>query len=131
MSKKAMDDVDPRELVKDQLWRQEAEQEAVAGDEPVDIVVRRPPAHKDTKQWCKGHVGRPHQLGIEIPANAWRQDCRWVTNVGSRPWYSCQHVEHCLVCGKVIRAAYGWLTRPDPRKTLLSEECPDYRPLPT
>lgn len=121
MSKKAA-----RDLEAERLWRAEAEK--VNDDEP---IVKRPPARKDTKQWCKGRVGRPHRLAIEMPPNAWRRQCEWITNIGSDPWYSCQHVELCVECGKVRRHAHGWMAKPDPHSTLLNEECPAFRPRPT
>lgn len=126
MSKKAMDDVDQRELEAERLWRAEAEE--VDTDEPVEIVVPHH-GHKNTRQWCKGKVGREHTLAIEIPPNAWRQDCRWVTNIGNEPWYSCQHVEMCTTCGKQLRRSDGWLATPDSKTTLPPGECPDYTPV--
>lgn len=128
MSKKALDDVDERDLEAARLWRAEAGE--IDTDEPVEVVVKRPPARKDTKHWCRGKVGREHTLAIEIPPNAWRQDCRWVTNIGDRPYWSCVHVEMCTACGKQLRHSYGWLRDNDARG-LRPEECPAYAPRPT
>lgn len=124
MSKKAMDHVDARDLAEDQLWRREADE--VNTDEPVEVVVKRPPAKKDTKHWCKGKVGREHTLAIEMPQNAWRRSCGWVTNVGSEPYYGCMHVELCTTCGKQLRHSYAWLQDSTDPRFLQPQECPDY-----
>jgi hypothetical protein len=125
MSKKAMDHVDARELADDALWRREADE--VRTDEPVEVVVKRPPARKDTKHWCKGKVGREHTPAIELPANAWRRTCGWTRIFADEMHWSCVHVELCTACGKHLRPASGWLRNADHRHFLMPEECPQFK----
>lgn len=132
MSKKALEHVDSRDLEAEQLWRREVDPEEL----PPEVAARLEAAaaapenrvtrpHKDTRHWCKGKVGREHTPAIEMPPNAYRQDCGWIT-WNEVPWYSCHHVELCTTCGKHLRLSYGWL-RTEPRN-LQPEECPAYAP---
>ncbi|MDE2105257.1 MAG: hypothetical protein KGL39_48980 [Patescibacteria group bacterium] len=62
------------------------------------------PGKKDTKNWCKGKVGREHVVEIVLPTNmnAWSKKCgpsRWLPY----PWSYCHHVEACKACGKHLR----------------------------
>lgn len=75
--------------------------------------VRRQPAKKDTKRWCKGKVGREHQIETALdPASAaWQRECQW--NRGWAEFLACRHVKRCIVCSKIVQR---WLPK---------EECPD------
>lgn len=94
--------------------------------------IPRSHAHKDTKRWCKGKVGRGHTPEILIPANLsnwWKEPCGWYQLAANqrRMVYTCHHVEQCSECGKVLRRNYSWL----PQARLLpnemaATECPDY-----
>lgn len=85
------------------------------------------PARKDTRTWCKGKVGREHQLVIEPdkrqgwgpPGCFWSSS--WFLESGTRShrWsWHCRHIERCTVCGKILR---HWLKQ---------DECPEIRPTP-
>lgn len=93
-------------------------------------TVKRPPGRKDTRQWCRGKVGREHQPQIGLSTDGWsRHDCEWVSrydwrgirrgepedSVQSVRW-ACGHCERCSACGRVLR----------PLGELLTEECPAY-----
>lgn len=95
-----------------------------------DDETPRLSARKDTKRWCKGHVGQEHDLTIVIPDNTpnSQRECKWVNTVGE-PHFSCVHAEVCTVCGKQTRHSYGFLRDRDPRRHLIAErECPSYVP---
>ena len=67
-------------------------------------------SRKDTRTWCKGRVGTPHQLVIEFDFRSGIRRCFWsssyATAMGTREhqWsYHCGHVERCRLCGKIMR----------------------------
>lgn len=69
------------------------------------------PGRKDTKKWCRGKVGREHQLEVIPPHNMMAFTCspsRW----SSAPW-SCMHQERCTVCGKILHWFLPWRRCPD------------------
>jgi hypothetical protein len=74
----------------------------------------RPRAKKDTRAWCKGKVGRPHQPVVQtyphdsIPC---REAPSWYARRYGNWW--CRHQLVCEVCGKVLEFV------------LTSRECPD------
>lgn len=126
MSRKADEHVDTRDLAAEELWCREADQDGGDGDDVTESKL--PPAHKDTKHWCRGKVGREHTLAIQMPDNAWSRGCRWIYSIGDEPWYNCAHVELCTACGRIFRRNYGWPRGSQSRTALRSEECPDYQP---
>lgn len=84
---------------------------------------------KRTRRWCRGKVGREHQLEIVLDErtlpwrtmNGTRPPCYrpdWMRNtkhgsqVESWSWL-CSHIERCTVCGKIVE---HWL----------GERCPNY-----
>jgi hypothetical protein len=106
---------------KDVLTRQERHSLADLAERDDLGPTRRSPGRKDTRQWCRGHVGREHDPEIIIPEN---QRWSW-SKCGPAPaWWraewSCSHVERCRQCGKVLRQSWQ-LNHPD--------ECPDYQPV--
>lgn len=76
-------------------------------DEPLQQEVGRHRARKNTRDWCKGKVGRPHELGE--PRRKYGLACRvslWFRQpggqaVGAPSWY-CAHYETCQRCGKML-----------------------------
>jgi len=79
-------------------------------DRPADDSWR-PGARKrkNTKRWCKGHVGREHVSELTVST-------RWTrvytcgrpaegraSYSGSDPDWTCYHEEVCQNCGKVLR----------------------------
>lgn len=72
--------------------------------------VRRFGKKKDTKRWCRGHVGREHQ-----PEIVRDKSMGFVTSCSGRStdFLPCLHLEQCSECGKTLRR---WLP---------VEECPD------
>lgn len=78
-------------------------------DEPDPEPYR--PKRKNTKEWCKGKVGRPH-VG-EIRFNPIWGSATCGPSWGSR-WF-CHHAEICKNCGKRLRWSVG------------KGECPDLK----
>lgn len=88
-------------------------------------------SRKDTRTWCKGKVGTPHELVIEVDLRqgGWRGgggSCFWSSSYwtadGGRghQWsWHCRHVERCTACQKIMRLF------------LAKEECPDLHPEPS
>ena len=92
-------------------------------DGPAPEVARSSPARKDTRRWCKGKVGRSHQIGVSdtptyhcYPAPSWATE-KMRERRGD--WW-CSHLIVCTVCGKRM----GYLDGAD---------CPDRpdRPVPS
>lgn len=74
------------------------------GDEP----VRRRPARKDTRRWCKGKPGSEHVPVIERPYDRpCERDERFSWAIG------CNHHEVCATCGKVLRWSIDYAECPD------------------
>lgn len=77
----------------------------------------QPPGRKDTRAWCKGKPGRPHQRIIAEEGGQWA--CRWIVNWDPAARrhdgavWTCHHREECKACGKILRN--GW--------DLTSDEC--------
>lgn len=73
---------------------------------------------KNTRDWCKGKVGRSHETEIVIPQNQYLKECRdapsWIANSrrAPRPWF-CVHHRVCKNCGKVLEWHYPWYLCPD------------------
>lgn len=87
---------------------------AAADPEP----VKRAPAPKDTRHWCKGKRGRAHvPVLVDRPVHPRDSPCQW----GSR-WsdeeiaWRCRHREECQSCGKILREPWQ----------LTAAECPLY-----
>ncbi len=85
--------------------------------------VKRPPGRKDTREWCRGKVGVPHQPAI-VKGNG-KLPCRWAGRYDYKlirrqdAWsvgWSCWHHEECSACGKILRAT----------RHLNASECPAY-----
>jgi len=79
---------------------------------------KRPPGRKDTRSWCRGKAGVPHQPVIVFRPTWTRRPqpaCEWAADwIGEQVRWHCHHEEHCGPCGKILR------TR------IADEECPDY-----
>ena len=94
-------------------------------DELRDEFSRQVNKRKPTKQWCKGKVGREHDVELVVNHNytgrmrgcGWREIIRWFR--GERHhwrWhYFCCHAYQCKNCGKYTEF---------PLRNLA--ECPDY-----
>jgi len=86
--------------------------------------ARRPPGRKNTRDWCKGKVGREHELGITLGSYPWclrDGGCRWLARWSLREetWtaqWVCAHHESCSRCGKVFREPWD----------LAAAECPAF-----
>jgi hypothetical protein len=86
-------------------------------DQPLQQEIGRHRSRKNTRDWCKGKVGRPHELGE--PQRKYNMACRvtwWFRHprgeaVVAPQWY-CSHYDTCQRCGKLLH-------RIDP------ERCPD------
>lgn len=91
------------------------------------------PAHKsrkNTRDWCKGKVGRPHNARIRLQRHIQHRidaggdparwaSCRWgMWFFGGdadkpRVVYRCHHEVFCEVCGKILHPYLGWSKCPD------------------
>lgn len=103
------------------------------GPHPKDVVPpeesRASPARKNTRKWCRGKVGIPHQPTITMD-KGWRSwmgtlvgspKCRWWTSMwrGNKDLdYRCGHQRTCVACKKVLDH------RVEPKF------CPEYAPKP-
>ena len=58
---------------------------------------RRPPAKKDKKRWCGGHVGREHDPQWEKPTS--RLDASSMVRLT------------CAQCGKVLDYCWSWTAK--------------------
>lgn len=91
--------MDPRDV---QLQRQRKE--------PAPDGPAKGKAKKNTKRWCRGRVGREHQLAI-IDGEKWSSPCGpvsdvpfWVLdkNEAVEPYWSCRHQMVCTACSKIL-----------------------------
>lgn len=89
-----------------------------ADEKPATDEWRPHRRRKNTRKWCRGKEGTPHNLVIKLGKVGTRRSStgaatcfwwRWGT-----PHWSCGHEESCANCGKILR--YG----------LPSVECPHY-----
>ena len=78
-----------------------------AADDPEP--AKRPPGRKNTRDWCKGKVGREHVPALELEPPAltnwicqWRSDWRVRLQGHAIGWHCC-HREICQQCRKVLR----------------------------
>lgn len=92
---------------------------------PVDDEMTPHKSNKDTRRWCRGKPGVPHQLVVRLDKNlaALRgADCRWTLRYihGRRPVlnWNCRHERGCAVCGKVLEY------------TVPQQDCPAFQPAP-
>ena len=65
-------------------------------------VVGGPAKRKDTKRWCKGKVGREHELLV-----------RHSTEM-SKHRFSRSLIRFCAKCGKEVAHWYDWQSGPKP-----------------
>jgi hypothetical protein len=72
---------------------------AAPGFEAPEPVKRR---KKDTRRWCKGVKGREHVTEVCIRPQ-WR-DHHTICGPRWGGWWTCFHVEMCVICGKIVRA---------------------------
>ena len=88
----------------------------------------RPKAKKDTRHWCKGKVGVPHQPEVNRQSYAGSWPCRepsaWFKvqyhRRSYRPWW-CYHQIACRVCGKILAHQLDWRECPDLPASMLKE----------
>lgn len=98
-------------------------------DELRDQVVRQTNVRKKTGHWCKGKVGKEHDVELIINHNysATWMGCKWTELMAWRngershwKWhYHCRHSYRCKSCGKYTE----WTLKN-------KEECPDFKPKP-
>lgn len=76
--------------------------------------VKSLPGKKNTKEWCRGKVGRYHEVEV-----GWRKDvksdaiCHWFPfGNPDRGIWICYHQIICVNCGKILSHALG-------------DDCPD------
>ena len=82
-------------------WKAESNRRRdVRQDKPLDEPVRVPPVKKDTKRWCKGHVGVEHQTKCMTYAE--KRLGALLSKFSSR-W----RLLVCVVCGKELARYYG------------------------
>lgn len=78
------------------------------------VEPRKDHPTKDTKNWCRGVVGRPHEPEIARTPNLWgvspKKPC------GSSGFIPCFHSRVCKNCHKILV------------HFLPKEECPDLNP---
>lgn len=68
-----------------------------------DPQVPKHGAKKDTRQWCKGKVGREHKP-------EWvRTHMGWPFHNDAKPWYTLA----CKACGKHLDRCWPWLGEPE------------------
>jgi hypothetical protein len=91
--------------------------------------VKRAPARKDTRRWCRGKEGREHRLVLVLRHDGFcDRRCEWVSwydyrllfrgedDEGARVGWACSHQEVCESCGKIIRDLFQ----------IPAAECPAY-----
>ncbi|WIB65446.1 hypothetical protein [Curtobacterium sp. MCBD17_040] len=85
--------------------------QSTATERPADDAWKHTPhRRKNTKRWCKGHVGREHTPIIRINTRWTRVYTCGLPRPGTfdylfgrdRDW-TCYHEEACSRCGKVLR----------------------------
>lgn len=90
-----------------------------------------PPAgkrKKNTRDWCKGREGRPHEpvMKLRYTALGKPDQCGWGAHFSWRIkgyevyWY-CGHEQVCARCGKTLGDHSGWRAR-----KLRDNDCPVY-----
>ena len=92
-------------------WGSEPARSQQDRDAVTEPEHKRPPGKKNTKLWCKGHEGRPHQLAITLDGRYRTYQpgrCRWYPRWEWREKryvlrWTCVHQETCTACGKVLR----------------------------
>ncbi len=85
--------------------------QSTATDRPADDSWKRTPhRRKDTKRWCKGHIGRAHTPEIRTNTRWTRtyscglpRESAFNTLFGRDADWTCYHEEACTTCGKVLR----------------------------
>jgi hypothetical protein len=96
--------------------------QSTATDRPADDSWKHTPhRRKNTKRWCKGHVGRAHTLAVRTSTRWTRtytcglpQQGSFNTLFGRDNDWTCYHEQACTTCGKVLR----W--------SIPKSECPTY-----
>jgi hypothetical protein len=71
-----------------------------------DLPPRPQRGRKNTRRWCRGKVGVPHQVEVRVSRHAYNDPpcyrVEWYTGC----WF-CNHERACTVCGKVIDITLG------------------------
>lgn len=96
-----------------------AETAAAAASDPEP--PKRPPGRKNTRDWCRGKEGVPHQPVIVFAPPVFRRPvtitCEWASRwSGEAVIWDCHHEEHCASCGRILRT----------QARLAGSECPGY-----
>ena len=78
-------------------------------ERPADDAWRPARGKKNTKRWCKGHVGREHAAELTI-STKWSRTYTCgrpgegrISFWGSDRDWTCYHEDVCTTCGKVLR----------------------------
>lgn len=81
--------------------------------------VKSLPGKKNTREWCKGKVGRHHEVEMRrAPHVSDDTGChRWPYGDEDSKIWLCYHQIYCVNCGKVLTHALG-------------DDCPDWMPKP-
>jgi hypothetical protein len=77
--------------------------------------VKSLPGKKNTKEWCRGKVGRHHEVEVRrVPHLGHDTDChRWPYGDEFSKIWLCYHEIHCVNCGKILKHTLG-------------DDCPDW-----
>ncbi len=64
--------------------------------------------YRDTKRWCRGKSGVPHEWAITEGSFSHSWPCKLITYYrtggdANDSWWQCWHVESCVNCGKINR----------------------------
>ena len=102
------------------VWERHHKDPDHRGHRPV-----QPRAKKDTRSWCKGKVGVPHQPVVNRQSFGQGRPCRqppaWFSmqfrRGNHRQWW-CYHQVVCRICGKILVHQLDWRFCPDLPATL-------------
>lgn len=88
--------------------------------------VKSLPGKKNTREWCRGKVGRHHAVEVRVNPQIVEMNVRASKGVPACHWFPfgdenarpergiwiCHHQIHCVNCGKILSHALG-------------DDCPD------